>query len=216
MRPTTSTTINLSVKDFLTNNINDGNQILTFTIYDRTVYDADDAEDDEANTDYNHGYDTRIDGTNSATFSIPVKIMIRDTTPPHAWLKPFYWKGIRDNSIYNSASLPTSATVSDLAGHIELEKDWLTATGHDTSKNLYDNDPKVSGKITIEGAANDDVYVQEIWIKINGLKVGNTTYPDFRKVAERRTDEGHVGEWKASANADSLSDDGILWEQYGW
>ena len=207
-RPASSTVVNMPVSEFLSNNVGDGEQRLTFTVYDRTIYDAADAADDTSNTIYDHGYDTRPNvGTNRATFSLPVNIMIRDTTPPTAWFEPFYWNSVSNNSIYGSSS---ATKLSDLVGHIELESDWENDGGYSSAavNGITDKDPKVSGKVTIKGSANDNVLVKEIWVKVTNL----TTADGFVKVAERSTTEGNDHGWIATENANNL-DNGLLWER---
>ncbi len=218
VRDTSSTTIEIGIREFLDKEIADGPQSLRFDIFDRTVYDT-------SNSDYVNGYAiTGENKTNSAYFVIPVNVMIRDTIRPTAWLRPFYWNSLRDNSIYGSSSLTSSsAKITDLKGHIELEKDWKETTAYTNNTandKLYDDDPKVSGKITIKGAANDNVLVNQIDVAIKNL----TTSSGFVTVAKRNASGNWEAVHKAAApsNADTmtteqlndyyLNNDGYLWE----
>ncbi len=112
----------------------DGEQTLTFTIWDHT--------------------EGKTVGTNSnkASIILPVNIAIIDGVAPSVELDEFYWKSASDNSLYNN---------STSNGHIELSADLPTATFTATS-GLYDSDPKTSGIIKVHGVAKDNVIVQEI------------------------------------------------------
>ena len=94
--------------------------------------------------------------TNAKTASIDLWFAVRaaDATVPAVTINPFYWKGLNDNSIYGSAS---AESYEDLEGHIELTQE-LTFTGSTFSEGgtgIMDTDPKVSGKIVLEGTVHD-------------------------------------------------------------
>ena len=119
-----------------------------------------------------------------ATINILADTGLFDTTAPTVEIKPFYWNSESDNSLYQN---------SCANGHIELEGDLPTDTfkeksTSDTSSSVYDRDPKVSGKITIEGTASDNVLVKALYMTIDGFK-GDSEF----KVAERNAD----GVWKS-------------------
>ena len=100
-----------------------------------------------------------------------------DTTKPTSVFSPFYWNSSSDNSVYNNSSSN---------GHIELEKDWLTASGYsDNGTGTADGDPKVSGKITMKGYAYDNQRLSSIWVAFDGFTVANylTTGGDISKAA---------------------------------
>ncbi len=139
--------INISVKDMLEAGIPDDNgititeQTFAFTIWDKTA-------------------GTVAGSTsNKATITIPVKVELQDKTAPNAKIKPFHWKSKTDNSLYKN---------SKDNGHIELEKDLPSAFSANSGE--MDKDPKVSGIITIDGVATDNVLVNEIQLKIDGYK----------------------------------------------
>ena len=96
--------------------------------------------------------------TKCAAININVNTQVIDTTKPQIEITPFYWKSETDNSLYQNKRAN---------GHIELEKDLTSAI-----INKLGEEPKVSGKITIEGTASDNVRVDELWITIPGFKNG--------------------------------------------
>ncbi|MEE1290200.1 MAG: hypothetical protein UHW86_04095, partial [Spirochaetota bacterium] len=103
--------------------------------------------------------DKTENGGQEATINIRVKSLLQDTTAPTVEIKPFYWNSESDNSLYQN---------SRTNGHIELTEDLTDKTG----ALLGADDPKVSGKITIEGTANDNVRVDKLIAKIPGFKGG--------------------------------------------
>ncbi|MCR5765536.1 MAG: hypothetical protein K6G09_06125, partial [Treponema sp.] len=87
----------------------------------------------------------------------------------------FYWNNSSSNSLFGN---------SKDNGHIELAKDWVFADGYDgTTSGEYDNDPKVSGKIKIEGIAQDEGVLREIKVQFDkamgGLGTTNTTIATY-------------------------------------
>ena len=52
-----------------------------------------------------------------AVLNIPLKIKTKDDRAPVMVIDPFYWKGLNDNSVYNSAAISKR---EQLEGHIEL------------------------------------------------------------------------------------------------
>lgn len=136
--------IEIGQKDFI-QHINDGEQDITFNLWDKT------------------------DGTtagstsNYAEIVIPVKVAVQDAEAPTAVLKPFKWVSASENSLYAN---------SKKNGHIELEADLPTAFT-DTGLGVMDRDPKISGVVTFEGNVKDNVVVKEINIKIPNYNGGN-------------------------------------------
>ena len=93
-------------------------------------------------------------GTDSqwALLNIPLNFSTSDGTAPDAKIKPFYWESKSKNSVHSSGSVDSNNLT--LLGHIELEDDLPAAfTGSTGAK---DRDPKVSGKIVLEGTVYDD------------------------------------------------------------
>ena len=91
--------------------------------------------------------------TNAKTAAIDLWFAVRaaDATVPAVTINPFYWKGLNDNSIYGSAS---AEFYEDLEGHIELPSE-LPAANFNGTGILDLKDPKVSGKIVLEGTVHD-------------------------------------------------------------
>ena len=96
-----------------------------------------------------------------------------DTTVPKTLIKAFYWNEYKDNSVYGSKS---ASSYDKLEGHIELEADWIKESDSDTNyasgytsaaSGTGDGDPKVSGKITIQGYAFDNQRLSSIWISFD-------------------------------------------------
>ena len=97
-----------------------------------------------------------------------VRQELSDSLVPTITIKPFYWNSGSDNSLYKN---------SKEEGHIELEKD-LPDSSFDKTSDLLDKDPKVSGIIKIQGAANDNKILKDILVNIPGFPVSETTYMD--------------------------------------
>lgn len=120
---------------------------------------------------------------------------IIDNTPPEGFIKPFYWNSRTNNSLADNN--PSN-------GHIELESDLkevknaqgnkiFTASGSE----VFDLDPKVSGKIKIEGEASDETLLKTIKVSFDGNSVTATFTP------ENRT--GGNNGWSYDANTDDFS-----------
>ena len=104
---------------------------------------------------------------------IALQINYKDENPPDVKIRPFYWNGLSDNSVYSTRASVTS--VADLEGHIELEGDLpADFKDDDETTGIYDRDPKVSGKIKVEGYAYDDIKLKEIWVQFAGHSKLNT------------------------------------------
>ena len=104
-------------------------------------------------------------GTNSqwALLKIPVTNLESDPEKPEAKIAPFYWNSSTDNSVYINGGIK---------GHIELENDLPNDTFKAANvSGVYDRDPKVSGKIKLEGIVYDNVRLKNI--TFNGTAAGN-------------------------------------------
>ncbi|MBO5825120.1 MAG: Ig-like domain repeat protein, partial [Treponema sp.] len=180
--------IKVTVKDFLrayeenTDEV-DGVKNFTFSIWDKT-------EGTTPGVDSQH-----------ADINIQMNVMLQDIEAPKVSLIPFYWKGKTENSLYEN---------SRENGHIELEGD-LDNEDFDANTNsgLYDKDPKVSGKITIEGTASDNVLLMELGVKTEyKFNVENNTseFDDksYKPIAQRVD-----GTWKSQG---TLADNGWQFE----
>jgi hypothetical protein len=145
---TSDLSINISLKNFLAINIGEGNQNLKFTIWDKT--DGSTLGDETS-------------GSAKAEITLPVNIIIADSAAPTAVVSPFYWKNADDNSIYQN---------NPKNGHIELENE-LPSSFTTNGSGAGDRDAKVSGKISFDGVATDNVIVEKIKAKIPGYNSGN-------------------------------------------
>ena len=114
-----------------------GNQGVSFTFWDET-------EETEQGTN----------SLNCVAYIDDLIIDLVDEVNPTTVISPFYWKDENRNSLYNNE------------GHIELEDDWKSTTAYNASAESgeFDKDPKVSGKIVIEGYAYDDHRIDSLWI----------------------------------------------------
>ncbi len=113
---------------------------------------------------------TRFDDDNpTQTAELTMYFAVQAQKVGNPWVKinPLYWNSLTDNSIYGSS---TASAYKDLQGHIELEADWKTTTVYDAdaTSGLYDDDPKVSGKIVLSGTAHDDKLIKEMKVSIFG------------------------------------------------
>lgn len=174
------TPIELSVKDILNASGGDGSKDFHFQIWDHT-------EGDEIEIGTN---------SNRADLSLRFDVVLNDDEPPTALIEPFYWKNSSNNSIYYETIDETSTA----KGHIELEADLPTDKFDPQKSGLYDNQPKVSGIIYLEGMARDNLAVDELWLKFDGL-TGNDENDNFICVAKRIN-----GLWSAKTD---LENDGL-------
>lgn len=97
-------------------------------------------------------------GTDSqwALLKIPVNLMTDEKEKPKSKIRPFYWNSSTENSVYTDGAIK---------GHIELEKDLSDEI---KKSSLGDDDPKVSGKIKIEGTVYDNVRIYSISASVFG------------------------------------------------
>ncbi len=108
---------------------------------------------------------TKTAGTsNNATLNVIMNVALREANSANNWILPLYWNSTSDNSLFKQSSAE---------GHIELAKDWILANGYDSSKEELDADPKVSGRIKLEGIARDDTLLRDIIVKLS-KKLGTT------------------------------------------
>lgn len=115
---------------------------------------------------------------------------LTDAIAPTIAIKPFYWNSGSDNSLYKN---------SKDEGHIELESDFDFAGSTFTqTSGLYDKDPKVSGIIKIQGAANDNKILKDILVNIPGFPVSGTTYMDESSYITLATYSINTSSWNDS------------------
>ena len=134
----------ISLKDMISNNLTDGaNTVFNIALWD-----------------YTDGATPGKD-SNKAELVIYTNVDIYDEESPVVTINPFYWNNVTDNSVYYVDGVAQ--------GHIELESDLPTETFSATNTGIYDRDPKVSGKIKIEGTASDNAMIKELRMTIPGL-----------------------------------------------
>lgn len=124
-------------------------------------------------------------GTNSqwALLKIPVTNLTEDEVKPEPKVTPFYWNSSTDNSVYIGERDDKGNIINaSIKGHIELEKDIESAVASE----LGGDDPKVSGKIKLEGIVYDNVRLRTITIYAFGKSGTVGTYSG--------------GEWTQSAS----------------
>ena len=170
-----SKTINVQAGDLIKagNTTEAGGRKFSFVFYDSTEgsYWTKGGEYWEA-SEANPVPDGRADAK-TASLDLWFKVQIKDVKAPETEIKPFYWNGLNDNSIYGSAAAENYA---DLMGHVELSSDWKSSEGYTSATSglaadLKDADPKVSGKIVLEGTAHDDKLLKQINASIFGTPV---------------------------------------------
>ena len=141
---------------------------------------------------------------------------IEDNVPPTAVINPFYWVSSEDNSLYDNKKDN---------GHIELEKDWQTASGYNSgaTSGVNDKDPKVSGKIVVRGTVFDDVRLKEIKMAFkdifttevtlatyNAGQWTNSSMPNgviaFHITDKELSQNGHTAEWELSVDTAKITD----------
>lgn len=178
VRDTSTTRIELTAAQLMSKISADAEKDFRFTIWDST--------------------DGTTPGTdsNSSELLLRMNVALYDGEAPNAKIRPFYWTGTGSgkSSVYYSGSTA--------AGHIELEDDWkktaaYTANVAAADKNdEYDADPKVSGTIYIEGQADDNVLVNELYLSFPGLatSASGTFGNGFARFAYR---EGGI--WKSES-----------------
>lgn len=98
-------------------------------------------------------------GRLSAKFKVALNVQYNDTVKPQVAVRPFYWNSKTDNSVC------WDSTTGSALGHIELEGDLTPTITADLG-----NDPKVSGKIKIEGYAFDNIKLKELYVQFDGHK----------------------------------------------
>lgn len=108
--------------------------------------------------------------TSWTVLNAKVKQELTDTVSPSIVVNPFYWESSSDNSLYKN---------SKENGHIELEK-HLENGKFTESSGIYDKDPKLSGKVKIQGTVNDNKILKDISVKIPGF----TALDDYISLAQ--------------------------------
>ena len=100
---------------------------------------------------------TRFGDSLYASMSIALNIQCNDTTSPNVDVERFFWKGPGDNSLYKN---------SRDNGHIELDAISEVAG---LPEYYDDDDPKVSGQITVRGVAYDNIRLKSLSFVFEGI-----------------------------------------------
>lgn len=113
-------------------------------------------------------------GRLSSTFRVALAIKYQDNTAPVVKIRPFYWNSSTEGQ--NSISWDADGNPE---GHIELEGDLTDKIkGNGEGQLGMGDDPKVSGKIIVEGYAYDDIKLKELYVQMSNhtnLKGSGTT-----------------------------------------
>ncbi|MBO4857634.1 MAG: SUMF1/EgtB/PvdO family nonheme iron enzyme [Treponema sp.] len=133
---------------------------------------------------------TAYGNSQSVTLDVIMDVALGDSNSANNYILPFYWNSASSNSLFGN---------SKNNGHIEIAKDWVFATDYDSTVKTgeYDSDPKVSGKIKIEGIAQDDTLLKEIKVQFNksmgGLGTTDTTIATYNDTG------ANAGTWTTTA-----------------
>lgn len=129
----------------------------------------------------------------SCEMQIALQNNYTDVKAPEVKIRPFYWNSKTENSVGWTKDSDNKLIAE---GHIELEKELTDAiknTEVGTGKTKLGDDPKVSGKIKIEGYAFDDIKLNQLYVQMD-----NHTKLDTEKLASTYTN----GTWTSRAFAD--------------
>lgn len=133
--------------------------------------------------------------TSWTVLNAKVKQELKDTVSPSIVVNPFYWESSSDNSLYKN---------SKENGHIELEK-HLENGKFTESSGIYDKDPKLSGKVKIQGTVNDNKILKDILVKIPGFTASN----DYILLAQYTKGSGWACDKTESDVESSLNSNGF-------
>ncbi|MCQ2597065.1 MAG: Ig-like domain-containing protein [Treponema sp.] len=166
------------------------------------------------------------------TLVLPVIVDQTDNIAPDAVINPFHWTSLTDNGAYGCQ---TAKKQGDLLGHVEYTdipgEGWLASASYSGTSGQFDADPKVSGKIRIQGTAFDETMVKSISVQVPGFDLGNersqfavlatfdgTTWTTVNKTVEENgyafivrdvdgvTQNGHSVEWELDLDTSLIED----------
>ena len=164
------------------------------TWFEYTIYDSTEGCAAWNDADYTKG---RL----SAKFKVALNVQYNDQVAPKVSVRPFYWNDKTDNSVVWSSG--------SALGHIELESDLTDDIKNATvtvngSQSTLGNDPKVSGKIKVEGYAFDNIKLKELYVTFAGHKdIGKDI--NNKVLAATYTTSGNTTSWEKS-NATGIGD----------
>ena len=134
-----------------------------------------------------------------------------DNTPPEGTITPFYWNNSGENSLYEN---------STLNGHIELASDLQGNSNFTDANGENDKDPKVSGKIRIEGTVFDETLLDTITLTFDNKSVtatyqkqsknwtyrGNSDSFNLAITQNGPTQAGHSETWTYTVDTAAIDD----------
>lgn len=147
--------------------------------------------------------DSYATGRLSAKFRVALNVQYNDEVAPNVVIHPFYWNSKTDNSVVWDGTKPL--------GHIELEKDLSDKIkGYIVNGTALGNDPKVSGKIKIEGYAFDNIKLKELYVQFDGFNQSDRTNPAATYSNGTWTTEPGNSSWKFEAQDVFINSEGHL------
>ena len=133
-----------------------------------------------------------------ATIIVHMGVSLSGVGTPVAYISPFYWRSASANSLYGNSSAN---------GHIELEGDWLNASGYTSgsTSGTTDDDPKVSGKVVIRGTAHDDRLISAIYLSVPAMTTQFTSAgcAQYDSTAFYKMASYSAGTWTCNGNLDT-------------
>lgn len=136
-----------------------------------------------------------------AKVDVVVTIALTDVKIPETYITPLYWNGRDDNSLFNN-SLDN--------GHIEISSDLnFEGSLFKDSTGRLDKDPKVSGKIRLEGVAIDNNQLSRLELKVFEGTATKKTYT----MGSFENGSWTVGDsYKLDSNGNFVGDEGVAFE----
>ncbi len=126
--------------------------------------------------------DSTPGGSQIAKLNLILDIALDDKEKPVTKILPFYWKSSADNSLFGESAEN---------GHIELSADLPETFFDSTKTGEFDLDPKVSGKVKIEGVTRDDSQLKALTLKIASNTI-TANYENGTWTATALTAEGDI------------------------
>ncbi|MCR4925051.1 MAG: hypothetical protein K5917_02055 [Clostridiales bacterium] len=124
---------------------------------------------------------TKFVNSQTAKATVYMAVAMNDEDDPIVEMDPLYWNTLKDNSIYDSSS---ASSYASLKGHIELPDDLPAAFTADATDAVMDRDPKLSGKIVLTGTVSDNKMLSKILMSItNGTESMNTSLNAVKQAA---------------------------------
>ena len=139
--------------------------------------------------------DSTPGGSQIAKLNLILDIALDDKEKPVTKILPFYWKSSADNSLFGESAEN---------GHIELSADLPETFFDSTKTGEFDLDPKVSGKVKIEGVTRDDSQLKALTLKIASNTI-TANYENGTWTATALTAEGDIPDGGIAFKAERAS-----------